>query len=160
VSPSADPTRHRIRLAVPDDAALLGRMLHDFNGEFGFSEPPAALAEQLARPQLDSGEIAALFGGDGPDGFAQLRFHLSLYAPGPVACLEELWVRPGARGTGLGRALLDAAMDLARERGATRIELNTSTADVAARALYESAGFTNGEGGPGGPSMLYYERDL
>jgi hypothetical protein len=29
-----------------------------------------------------------------------------------------------------------------------------------ARALYESAGFTNDEGGPGGPSMLYYERDL
>jgi hypothetical protein len=32
--------------------------------------------------------------------------------------------------------------------------------DVAARALYESAGFRNGEGGPEGPQMLYYERDL
>jgi ribosomal protein S18 acetylase RimI-like enzyme len=51
-------------------------------------------------------------------------------------------------------------MEHARGRGATRMELNTSTADVAARALYESAGFTNAEGGPAGPSMLYYERDL
>jgi hypothetical protein len=51
-------------------------------------------------------------------------------------------------------------MDHARERGAARIDLNTSEDDVAARALYESAGFTNREGGPDGPTMLYYERDL
>jgi ribosomal protein S18 acetylase RimI-like enzyme len=56
--------------------------------------------------------------------------------------------------------LLEAAMDLARARGAARIDLNTSVSDVAARALYESAGFTNREGGPEGPTMLYYERDL
>jgi ribosomal protein S18 acetylase RimI-like enzyme len=135
-------------------------MLHEFNAEFGETEPSAETIAELARPQLESGEILAVFGGDAPDGFAQLRFHLSLYEPGPDACLEELWVRPAARGAGLGRALLDAAVERARERGATRIELNTSTGDVAARALYESVGFTNAEGGPGGPSMLYYERDL
>ncbi len=48
----------------------------------------------------------------------------------------------------------------ARERGAAHIELNTAESDVAARALYESSGFTNSEGGPDGPPMLYYERDL
>ena len=32
--------------------------------------------------------------------------------------------------------------------------------DTAARALYESAGFTNREGRPDGPVMLFYERDL
>jgi hypothetical protein len=37
---------------------------------------------------------------------------------------------------------------LSRERGAARIDLNTSETDVAARAPYESAGFTNREGGP------------
>jgi hypothetical protein len=51
-------------------------------------------------------------------------------------------------------------MDHARQRGAARIDLNTSVDDVAARALYESAGFTNREGGAEGPQMLYYERDL
>jgi len=151
---------HQIRPAVPEDAALLGRMLHEFNAEYGETEPSADTIAELARPQLESGEILALFGGEAPDGFAQLRFHLSLYDAGPDACLEELWVRPAARGTGLGRSLLTAAMDAARQRGATRIELNTSTDDDVARALYESAGFTNDEGGPGGPSMLYYERDL
>jgi len=150
-----------LRVGGPDDAELLGRMLHEFNAEFGQTEPPADLMGRLAGPQLASGEVAVVFGpGDPPVGFAQLRYRSSLYEPGPDACLEELWVRPGARGTGLGRALLEGAMDLAREHGATRIDLNTSVADEAARALYAKCGFTNEELGAGGPSMLYYERDL
>jgi ribosomal protein S18 acetylase RimI-like enzyme len=51
-------------------------------------------------------------------------------------------------------------MEHARERGARHIDLNTSEDDVAARALYERMGFTNPEGAPDGPPMLYYERDL
>lgn len=139
-------------------------MLHEFNAEYGETEPSPEEVAALALPQLESGEVAVLFApdtsGDDPAGFAQLRFHLSLYSAGPDATLEELWVRPAARGRGLGRALLEAAMAHARQRGADRIELNTSTDDAAARALYGSAGFTNEEGGPGGPSMLYYERRL
>ena len=154
-------TGHDLRVGGPDDAALLGRMLHEFNLEFDETEPPAEQMAELAGPQLESGEVAVLFGpGDPPDGFAQLRFRLSLYDAGPDACLEELWVRPHARGTGLGQSLLEGAMDLARDRGATRIDLNTSVTDEAARALYVKSGFTNEEFGPGGPSMLYYERDL
>jgi ribosomal protein S18 acetylase RimI-like enzyme len=151
----------KLRIGGPADAALLGQMLAEFNAEYGETEPTAEVVAELAGPQLASGEVAVVFGpGDPPAGFAQIRLRGSLYSPGPDACLEELWVRPQARGAGLGRALLEAAMDLARERGADRIDLNTSVADVAARALYSSAGFTNEEQGPGGPSMLYYERDL
>jgi hypothetical protein len=40
------------------------------------------------------------------------------------------------------------------------MELGTSEDDKAARALYESAGFTNREGNPDGPVMLFYEREL
>lgn len=154
-------TRHDLRVGRPDDAALLGRMLYEFNAEYDQTEPAAELMGELAGPQLSSGEVAVVFGpGDPPDGFAQLRFRLSLYEAGPDACLEELWVRPHARGTGLGRALLAAAMDLARSRGATRIDLNTTVGDEAARALYVKCGFTNHEFTEDGPSMLYYERDL
>jgi ribosomal protein S18 acetylase RimI-like enzyme len=150
-----------LRIGGPADAALLGRLLAEFNTEYGETDPPADMIAELAGPQLASSEIAVLFGpGEPPAGFAQVRFRTSLYSPGPDACLEELWVRPAARGTGLGRALLDAAMQLAREQGADRIDLNTSVTDAAARSLYASAGFTNEEGGPGGPSMLYYEREL
>jgi ribosomal protein S18 acetylase RimI-like enzyme len=64
------------------------------------------------------------------------------------------------RGRGLGRALLERAMEVARARGATRMDLTTAVDDAAAHGLYASAGFTNLEGGPDGSSMLYYEREL
>jgi ribosomal protein S18 acetylase RimI-like enzyme len=149
-----------IRRATPDDAPTFGRLLHAFNAEFGEDTPSASAIARRASPLISSGEIAVLFAGEPPDGFAELRFYRSVYADGPYAYIEELYVVPERRGRGLGRALLQAAMDLARERGAEHIELTTGEADTAARGLYESAGFTNREGGPEGPRMLYYERDL
>ena len=89
-----------------------------------------------------------------------LRFRTAIWSGEPEAHLQELYVVPELRGRGLGRALLEATMSAARERGATGIDLNTGETDAAARALYESSGFTNREGGPDGPSMLFYEREL
>jgi ribosomal protein S18 acetylase RimI-like enzyme len=134
--------------------------LHAFNREYDEPTPDAEVIAQRAAPLMENGEVTVLFAGDGPDGFAQLRFRPSLYSGALDAYLEELYVVPQRRGQGLGRALLEAAMELARERGAAHIDLGTSEDDVAARALYESAGFTNREGRPDGPVMLYYERDL
>ena len=149
-----------IRRATAADAPIFGRLLHAFNVEFGEPTPDADVIAERAAPLIESGEVTVILAGDGPDGFAQLRFRPSLYTGALDAHLEELYVVPGRRGHGLGRALLDAAMEYARERGAAHIDLGTSEDDTAARALYESARFTNFEGGPGGPRMLYYERDL
>jgi len=62
--------------------------------------------------------------------------------------------------TDIGKALLKAAIDAAREAGADHFELTTGETDTEARALYESFNLTNREGGPDGPRMLYYELDL
>src|SRR5687767_11583552 len=150
----------RIRLAGAADARAFGALLQAFNDEFDEPTPDADTIAARATPLIDSGEVTVLLGGDGPDGFAQLRFRPSLYTGELDAYLEELYVVPEHRGHGLGRALLEAAMDHSQRRGAAHIDLGTSEDDVAARALYESAGFTNREGGPDGPRMLYYERDL
>ncbi|HSE81479.1 MAG TPA: GNAT family N-acetyltransferase [Gaiellaceae bacterium] len=149
-----------IRLAGAADATAFARLLHAFNVEFDEPTPDADVIAGWAAPLLESGEVTVLFAGNGPDGFAQLRFRPSLYTGALDAHLEELYVAPELRGRGLGRALLEAAMNHARERGAAHIDLGTSEDDVAARALYESAGFTNHEGRPDGPRMLYYERGL
>jgi ribosomal protein S18 acetylase RimI-like enzyme len=151
---------YTLRLATAADASVLGRLLHAFNTEFEEPTPDADVIAERAAPLIESGEVTVFFAGDGPDGFASLRFRPSLYTGALDAYLEELYVVPERRGEGLGRALLDAAMEHARQRGAAHIDLGTSEGDVAARALYESVGFTNREGGPDGPAMLYYERDL
>ena len=148
-----------IRRATAADAADLGRLLHDFNTEYDSPTPGAAVIARRAAPLLESGELVVLLSGDGPDGFAQLRLRPSLITGAKVAYLEELYVAPAHRGTGQGRALIEAAMQTAREEGADQMDLATSVDDTDAIALYERNGFTNQEG-PGGPMMLFYEREL
>jgi len=57
------------------------------------------------------------------------------------AFLVQMWVSPDARGAGIGRALLEAALDWSRERGAEGRELKVACGNVPARRLYERAGF-------------------
>ncbi len=52
-----------------------------------------------AAPLIESGEVVVLLAGDGPDGFAELRFRQSLYTGALDAYLEELYVVPEARRT-------------------------------------------------------------
>ena len=117
------------------------------------------MAERIAQ-LIDEGQTTVLLGGDGPDGLAVLRFRRSIWTPGLECYLAELYVVPDRRGRGLGRALMEAAMDEARRQGADYMDLGTSEDDVAARALYESLGFSNREGRPDGPINHYYEREL
>lgn len=135
--------------------------MHDFNAEFDEPTPgPERIAERI-RELLAGGDTAILLAGSGPDGLAILRFRLAITTPGLECHLAELYVVPARRGQGLGRALMNAAIDAARARGADYMDLGTSEDDVAARALYESLGFVNREGGrPDGPISYYYEREL
>jgi ribosomal protein S18 acetylase RimI-like enzyme len=149
-----------VRRADVGDADDIGRLLHDFNTEYEEITPgPAALAERIRR-LLDAGDTAVLLAGDGPDGLAVLRFRPSIWTVGLDCYLAELYVVPQLRGRGRGRALMEAAIELARERGADYMELNTGEDDVAARALYERLGFSNREGKPDGAVQYYYEREL
>lgn len=54
-----------------------------------------------------------------------------------------MWVDPGARGTGAGRALLNAAIDWARSRELERLELRVTEGNDSARRRYEAAGFSD-----------------
>ena len=149
-----------VRRADLADAEAIARLLHDFNREFDEPTPgPRALSERV-RQLLGGGETAVLVGGAGPAGLAVLRFRPAIWSQALECYLAELHVVPNRRGQGLGRALMDAAIELARHEGADRMELGTSDDDIAARALYESLGFSNREGRPDGPLSYFYEREL
>ncbi len=57
------------------------------------------------------------------------------------ASLYGMYVAPGARRGGVGRALLRAAAREARRMGAERLELTVTTVNAPALALYRGAGF-------------------
>jgi ribosomal protein S18 acetylase RimI-like enzyme len=149
-----------VRVAEPGDAADVARLLNDFNTEFDDFTPGVEALTENARRMLTDGEMTVVLAGDGPDALAELRFRRSVWTLETDAYLEELYVAPPLRGRGIGRALLEATLDVARERGATHIDLTTSLGDAAAIGLYESSGFSNREGRSDGPAMVYYEREL
>lgn len=149
-----------VRPAGQADLGALGRLLRDFNREFGEPSPePAVLAARLGR-LLAHGDTVVLVAGDGPEGLAVLRFRPALWSAGLECYLAELYVVPARRGQGLGRALMVAALREARERGADTMDIGVDEPDLAARHLYESLGFTNRVGGDAGPLMYVYERAL
>lgn len=149
-----------VRLATPDDAESVGKLLHDFNREYDEPTPGSQQLAKRMKELMQAGDTAVLLGGPGPDGLAVLRFRPAIWSQGLECYLAELYVTPGMRGRGLGRALMNAAMKLARERGADHMDLGTGEQDLAAISLYESLGFSNREGKRDGPINYYYEREL
>ena len=120
-------------------------------GRFVISQPAAArfcfgaLEDEAARLPLSYQEQGggALIGvlEEMPLGFVAWR-----RAPGELAEsaweLKRLWVRPQARGTGLGRALTQAVLDRAAAAGRNAVYLDTvPIAMAAAHALYLEMGF-------------------
>ena len=150
---------HVVRRAGLEDAAVVGRLLYDFNREFDEPTPePSALAERIQQ-LLKGGDTLVLLAGDGPDGLAVLRFRAAIWSAGLECYMAELYVAPASRGQGLGRALMEAALRQARDRGADTMDIGVDEPDLAARRLYESLGFTN-RAGDDGSVMYVYEREL
>jgi GNAT superfamily N-acetyltransferase len=76
-------------------------------------------------------------------GVAYLAIILSVEHCGPVGWLEELYVSPNHRGTGVGTALLDAVLAQARERDLVAIDLEVDAEHQRAESLYRRTGFRN-----------------
>jgi GNAT superfamily N-acetyltransferase len=83
-------------------------------------------------------------------GFALYFFNYSTFLCKPGIYLEDLFVRPQFRGAGVGRALLDAVEQRARERGCGRMEWSVLDWNTRAMSFYEEFG-----AGPRGGWMVY-----
>jgi len=137
----------RIWRATPGEAAEVARLLAAFRDWWGRDWPDdasfrASVERIIAR---DDSEFLLGAGPDGtPAGVAQLRFRWTVWWEAEDCWLEDVFVEERARGTGLGRALVEAAIARATERGCRRIDLDTDEDNAPARALYASLGFAPG----------------
>lgn len=151
-----------VRRATPDDAAVVGRLLWDFNTEF---ETPTPSAEEFAgrfATLLDRDDQLVLLaeapGGEAV-GFGYLTFRATVYFDGPLGQLEELYVRPDLRDRGIGTALLQGFLAACRDRKAGEMHINVDEVDTDTRRFYERHGFVNVLPGTD-DRMLFYEIEL
>ena len=147
--------------AAAAHAEVVGRLLFDFNAEFDAPGPDAEELGARFEWMLEREDVIVLLAGNDrdPTGFALVTLRPTPYYDGPLAQLEELYVRPGLRGRGLGTALLEAAMRLVRGRHGGEVHINVDEVDTDARRFYERHGFVNIEPGVD-YRMLCYIREL
>ena len=138
-----------VRRATVEDAAVLGRLLWDFNTEFESETDDAdVLAARFARILALPGTLAVLAEDDGEAvGFALVSLRPAIWFDGPVAQLEELYVVPRLRSQGIGTSILALCRRLVRDLGSPEMHINVDEVDVDTRRFYERHGFVNIEDG-------------
>jgi ribosomal protein S18 acetylase RimI-like enzyme len=128
-------------LAGPDDIDVVARLLTEFREHEGRDWPPLESIRAGVERLMPRDDTEYLLGGDPPAGIVQLRYRWGVWWDAEDCNVEDVFVSAGARGSGLGRELVSAAIDRARERGCRRMELDTGADNAPAQGLYRSLGF-------------------
>jgi len=131
-----------VRQAVLADLAVLGSLFDAYRQFYGRASDVAA-AEAFLRDRFNHGE-SVIFLADAagvPAGFTQLYPSFSSVSLARTFILNDLFVVPSARRTGVGSELLRAATEYARSLGAVRVTLNTDIGNTTAQAVYEARGW-------------------
>jgi len=131
-----------VRQAVLADLPVLAPLFDAYRQFYGRASDVAAAAAFL-RQRFDHGEsiIFLAHAGGAPAGFTQLYPSFSSISLARTFILNDLFVVPGRRRTGVGSDLLRAATDHARALGAVRVTLNTDIRNTPAQAVYEARGW-------------------
>ncbi len=147
----------RIWRADAAEAGDVARLLAEFGAWFGnegAGEDEIRASVERIMAGGDSEYLLATADDEVPAGVCQLRFRWSVWKSAEDCWLEDLFVREEARGAGLGRALVEAAVERARERGCERIELDVNEGNAPALKLYEACGFQLDWKAPGSRSLF------
>ena len=132
-----------IRPATPADLDLIGQFIRDLAEYEKLAHAvrfdPAVLHTHLFGPtpraEVVIGELDGV-----AQGFALFFHNFSTFEGRPGIYLEDLFVRPAARGSGLGKALLAHLAALALERGCARFDWSVLDWNAPAIGFYESLG--------------------
>ncbi len=88
----------------------------------------------------DDGMLLGAWDADEPVGYACLYWTFTSLVPAETVLMNDLYVEEKARGRGVGRALVEASAEVARNRGAHHLEWATAPGNLTAQRLYDSTG--------------------
>ncbi|WP_293697613.1 MULTISPECIES: GNAT family N-acetyltransferase [unclassified Sphingopyxis] len=132
-----------IRPATPTDLPLIAQFIRDLAEyeklahEVRFDE--ATLGEKLFGPRPYAEVVIGELDGE-PQGFALFFHNFSTFEGRPGLYLEDLFVRPEARGSGLGKALLAHLAQLCVNRDCARLEWSVLDWNTPAIGFYQNLG--------------------
>lgn len=132
-----------VRRLVPEDRAAWDVL---WAGYLEFYETALApgVTDETWRRLLDRGVdmhgLCALDAGSAPVGIVHYLFHPVTWSAAERCYLEDLFVAAPARGTGAGRALIEAVYTAADQRGADQVYWLTQDSNATARHLYDRVG--------------------
>ena len=131
-----------VRQAVLADLPVLAPLFDGYRQFYGRAADVAA-SESFLRKRFDHGEsvIFLAHAAGAPAGFTQLYPSFSSVSLARTFVLNDLFVVPDRRRSGVGSALLEAAVAYARALGAVRVTLNTDIGNATAQATYEARGW-------------------
>ncbi|HEU5300826.1 MAG TPA: GNAT family N-acetyltransferase [Acidimicrobiia bacterium] len=128
---------------VEPDEARNATFFRRFVASGSSAAPTAGESAPGAQGELPGVLLGARVDGTGPlVGYACLHWRLDTVAAKEVVCLHDLYAVPEVRGTGVGRALLEAAAEVARARGAASLVWSTAPGNATAQRLYDATGAT------------------
>jgi GNAT superfamily N-acetyltransferase len=93
----------------------------------------------------EDGMLLGARGGGSLLGYACLYWHFSSTLARETVLMNDLYVEADTRGKGVGRALIEASREVARERGAAHLEWATAPDNLTAQRLYDSTGAERSE---------------
>jgi GNAT superfamily N-acetyltransferase len=134
------PEKHSIRVVGADDLPDLLPLMRGYC-EFYESNPSDDALLALSRALLDDPEhegLQLIARGEGNEavGFATIFWSWSTTRAVRIAIMNDLFVTPAARKTGLADQLIAACVDQCRMRGAQRLEWQTALDNARAQAVY------------------------
>ena len=132
-----------VRPLEPGDGPVWRLLWRDYLAFYATELPEAVYAASFARltdPGVRdyAGLLATREGA--PVGLAHYIFHRHGWHVADVCYLQDLYVMPEARGTGAGRALIEAVYAEADAAGAAGVYWLTQASNLAARRLYDRIG--------------------
>lgn len=133
----------RIEIGKLEQLEAIARLFDAYRVFYGQSSDVARAREFIGN-RLSAGDSHILCAVDESGsmvGFAQLYPSFSSVSTAKIWILNDLFVDPAARRSGVGRMLLAAAREHALATGAIRLELTTAKTNHTAQALYESQGW-------------------
>ena len=136
-----------IRTATPADIPSLVGLMEEFYRESGFSLQPerakAAFQRLLDDPAL--GRIWICEQKKDAVGYIVLTLGFSMEYGGRDAFVDDLFLRPGFRGSGLGRQLLGTLISECGRIGVRALHLEVGRANQRAQSLYRAHGFQDND---------------